>query len=156
MLRSIVLTVALLVGAAFAFAQEDTAQQKGSSGAGETITLRGYVVDAMCAQGIVKKGNTMERAAAHTKECALQDNCASSGYGVFSDGKYVKFDSHGDEMAQDLVQKTEKDKGIAVEVTGKMEGDKLAVASMKETTLDNTQGGNKAGVKEGAVEDQQH
>ncbi len=152
MYRSIVLTLAMFVGAAFASAQ-DTASQKGSS-AGESVTLRGYVVDAMCARGIAKKDKVMDRAAAHTRECALEDNCAASGYGVFSDGKYIKFDSHGDEMAQDLVQKSEKDKGLAVEVTGKMEGDRLAVASINETAMDNTKDGNKADAKEGAVEDQ--
>lgn len=157
MLRSIVVTLALLVGASFGYAQEtqDTTSQKRSS-AGETVSMSGYVVDAMCAQGIVKKGNVMERAAAHTKECALQDNCAASGYGIFSDGKYIKFDAHGDELAQDLVQKTEKDKAISVQVTGKMDGDKLAVATLKEATLEKSQGGNKADVKEGAVEDHQH
>ncbi len=151
--RIIVVTLALLVGAALSYAQ-DTTNQKGSS-AGEAVTLSGYVVDAMCAQGIVKKGNVMERAAGHTKECALEDNCVASGYGVFSDGKYIKFDGHGDEMAQDLVQKSQKDKGITVEVTGTMEGDRLAVASIKEAPQDDTQSGHKADVKEGAGEDQQ-
>lgn len=157
MYRSIIVTLALLVGVAFGYAQEkqDTKSQKGMS-AGETVTLSGYVVDAMCAQGMVKKGNVMERAAKHTKECALEDNCAASGFGIMSDGKYIKFDSHGNELAQNLLQKTEKDTALAVQVTGKMEGDKLAVASLKETTLNNkTQGGDKANVKEGAVEDQQ-
>jgi hypothetical protein len=88
---------------------------------------------------MVKKGKVMERAAAHTKECALEDNCATSGYGVFSDGKYIKFDAHGDEIAQDLIQKTETQKGITVEVTGTIEGDRLAVASIKETEMNDTQ-----------------
>ena len=153
MRRNVVVVLALLVGAGFVFAQ-DTKSQQGTA-SGETVTLRGYVVDAMCASGMVKKGKVMERAAAHTKECALEDQCAASGFGIFSDGKYVKFDSHGDEIAQDLVQKTEKDKGIAVEVTGTMEGNQLAVASIKETTMDNTQDGDKADVEEGAVEGQQ-
>ena len=154
-MRSIIVALALLVGSLVAYAQDDSTSQKGMS-TGEATTLTGYVVDAMCGKGISKKDNVMQRAAAHTKECALQDNCSASGYGVFSDGKYIKFDAHGDELAQDLVQKTEKDKGIAVEVTGKMEGDKFAVASIKETTLDKPQGGGKADVKEGAVEDQKH
>ena len=105
MYRGIVVALVLLVGVALASAQEETRSQKGSS-SGETVTLRGYVVDAMCAQGIMKKGNVMERAAAHTKECALEESCAASGYGIFSDGKYIKFDSHGDEMAQNFLQES--------------------------------------------------
>jgi len=143
--RSIVLTLALLVGAVVVHAQDTSSRQGSSSGA--TVSLSGFVVDAMCGQGIVKKGNVMERAAAHTKECALEDNCSTSGYGVFSNGKYIKFDAHGNELAQDLLQKTEKDKGLSVQVTGKMEGDRLAVASLTETKLDETQGGDKADVK---------
>jgi hypothetical protein len=156
MLRNIAVTVAMLVGVAFGYAQDmrDTTSQKGMA-TDETVTLSGYVVDAMCAQGMVKKGNVMERAAKHTKECALEDDCSASGYGIMTGGKYVKFDSHGDELAQNLLQKTEKDSAIAVHVSGKMVGNKLAVASLKETTLDKTQGGNKADVKEGAVEGQQ-
>jgi hypothetical protein len=157
--RRFVMIVALFILAALGYAQEmqNTASPEGTS-TGKAETLTGYVVDAMCAKGIVKKGGkVMERAAAHTKECALEKDCAASGYGVFSDGKYIKFDKHGDEMAQNLVQKTDKEKAIAVEVTGKMEGNRFAVASMKETTLGKTQGGegDKADVKEGAVEDQQ-
>ena len=55
----------------------------------------GYVVDAMCAKTILKKDNIMERAAKHTKDCALEDACSATGYGLFYDNKYYKFDEAG-------------------------------------------------------------
>jgi hypothetical protein len=94
--------------------------------------LSGYVVDAMCAQGMLKKSDPMAKAAAHTKSCALEDDCAASGFGVFSDGKYYKFDEKGDTMAKDLIEKTSTEKGIMVDVTGSMKGDRLVVASVTE------------------------
>jgi hypothetical protein len=99
---------------------------------GEATTLQGYVVDQMCAKMMMKKENTMKKAAAHTKACALEEECAASGYGVFSEGKWYKFDEEGDEKAFSLIENTENEKAIMVEVTGKMKGDELIVASIKE------------------------
>jgi len=95
-------------------------------------TMKGYVVDQMCAKGMAKKENMMEKAAAHTKECALEENCAESGYGLFSDGKYYPFDETGSEKAHELIEKTSKKKEIMVEVSGTLDGTTLAVADIKE------------------------
>jgi hypothetical protein len=103
---------------------------------GEKKTLTGYVVDAMCAKGMAKSDNPMEKAAKHTKGCALEEGCAASGFGVFSDGKYTKFDDAGDAMAKDLIIKSKTEKGMMVEVTGEMMGEKLAVSSIKEHMAD--------------------
>lgn len=96
----------------------------------------GYVVDAMCAKTMVKKSNPMERAAKHTTDCALEESCASSGYGLFYDGKYYKFDDEGDKKAKDVIEKSTTEKGLMVDVTGKMEGDKIMVASIAEMKMD--------------------
>jgi len=151
--RTFVVVLALVVGTALALAHDAPGQKGTASGATETV--HGYVVDAMCAQGIIKKGNVMERAAAHTRECALEDNCAASGYGIFSDGKYLKFDPHGDKVVQELLKKSMKAKGISVEVTGKMEGKQFAVASIKETTPESKSGGEKTEGKSGTMTNHQ-
>jgi hypothetical protein len=96
----------------------------------------GYVVDAMCAKGMMKKGNPTEKAAKHTKECALEEGCAASGFGLFYDGKYYKFDESGDKMAKDAIEKSTLEKGLMFDVTGKMEGDKIMVASISEMKMD--------------------
>ena len=98
----------------------------------EKIKLTGYVVDAMCAKGMAKKENPMEKASMHTKQCAMEEACAASGFGVFSDGKYHKFDKKGDELALALIKESKTEKGMMVEVEGMQKDDMLAVVSIKE------------------------
>lgn len=102
--------------------------------AGESLKMSGYVVDQMCAKGIAKKANPMEKAAGHTKECALEEACAASGYGIFTGGKWLKFDSAGSKMAKEAIEKSKREKGLMFEVTGTIDGDVLAVSGLKETS----------------------
>lgn len=97
-------------------------------------TLSGYVVDQMCAKGMAKKANAMEKAAAHTKQCALEESCSESGYGIFSDGKYYKFDEKGSATAKTLIEKSKRTKGLYFEASGKLGDGSLIVASLKEAT----------------------
>lgn len=98
----------------------------------KAVTLQGYVVDAMCAKGMAGKENTMAKAAAHTRACALEENCKASGFGLFSDGKWYKFDKAGDEKALAWMESTELEKGLLADVTGAMSGSLLAVSTLKE------------------------
>jgi hypothetical protein len=95
---------------------------------GKKATLTGHLVDQMCG-GDLKDA---AKAADHSKECALMDHCASSGYGIFADGKYVKFDAEGSKKAKALVEKTKKEKNITIVAEGTLDGDTLTVASLKE------------------------
>jgi hypothetical protein len=99
-------------------------------------SMHGYIVDAMCAKGMAKKDAPMEAAAKHSKECALEEGCASSGYGLFSEGKWYKFDEAGDKMTKELIESSKTEKGIMADVTGEMKGDKLAVTSIKEAKME--------------------
>ena len=119
-----------LVVTSLSLAQEKTDAPKATS---DVVTLKGYVVDQMCAKGMAKKGNPMMKAMGHTKECALEDACAASGFGIFSDGKWVKFDADGDKLAKASIEKSKREKGLYFEVSGKMDGEKLAVSSLKES-----------------------
>jgi hypothetical protein len=124
MKRTALFVVVSLALSSLALAQEAKKESKSS--------MTGYVVDAMCAKGMAKKESPMEAAAKHTKDCALEEGCAASGYGVFSDGKWYKFDENGDKLAKDLIEKSKTEKGLMIEVTGEMKGDKLAVATINE------------------------
>jgi hypothetical protein len=139
MKRAVSLLASLMVVAAIGLAQEKKMEEKKEAAAakeeGKSVTMKGYVVDAMCAKGIAKKENMMEKAAAHTKECALEEACSATGYGLFSEGKWFKFDDAGDKQAKAMIEKSKAEKGLAFEVTGKLEGDKFAVASLKETKI---------------------
>jgi hypothetical protein len=127
--------VALLCVSMVGFAQDKKSEVKKEAKA-EVTKLHGYVVDQMCAKGMAKKGNPMERAAKHTKECALEEACAASGFGLFyGDNKWVKFDENGDKLAKAMFEKSKKDKDFMVDVTGEAKGDRFAVASLTESMM---------------------
>lgn len=92
----------------------------------------GYVVDKMCAVGMVKKGPkiAMEKAMKHTKACALEDDCAASGFGLVMDGKFFKFDEKGDKLAAEYLDKTTKKRDLLVDVKGTLKGEVIDVASI--------------------------
>lgn len=109
-----------------------------TAGAAQTpqlVTLTGYVVDAMCGRSIAKRGNPMERAARHTRDCSLDEGCAASGYGIFAEGQWYKFDPPGDGLAKAAIEKSARKDSLAFEVTGSALGGEFAVASVKEISL---------------------
>jgi hypothetical protein len=66
---------------------------------------------------------------AHERTCALR--CAANGYGVWTaDGKYLKFDGAGNEKAKALLEASDRKDHLRVDVSGKLEGDALAVTSI--------------------------
>jgi hypothetical protein len=103
-----------------------------SSAKAPTTKMTGYVVDASCAKDMAESPSPMDSAAAHTKKCALQEMCQASGYGLFSDGKWYKFDTNGDAKATAFIKKTTKKDHLMVDVTGTMEDGKLTLASINE------------------------
>lgn len=100
---------------------------------GQTTTLSGYLVDAMCARGMAKRPETaMSKAARHTSACALEDGCAQSGFGVFSDGTWYKFDGEGDRQALALLKQTKTKRGVMVVAAGTPAGERFAVTALSE------------------------
>ncbi len=97
-----------------------------------SVTLTGHIVDKACSARFTSKDNPQQASAGHTKNCALMDGCAKSGFGIFADGKYVEFDEKGTAMAKAALEKSTKDKGATFKVTGKMMDGKLAVESVSE------------------------
>ena len=97
-------------------------------------TMKGYLVDKMCAVGMAKKApdEAMAKAEKHTKSCALEESCQESGFGLMSAGVWYKFDDNGDKQALALLNKTDKTSGIMVAVTGVHDGDVFKVTSIKE------------------------
>jgi hypothetical protein len=95
----------------------------------KSVTLTGHIVDKMCSTREAKKDAP---GAAMGKGCALSENCAKSGFGVFADGKYVEFDEKGNGLAKSALEKSSKDKGAKFKVTGKVADGKMAVESISE------------------------
>lgn len=132
-------TLAILV-AGFAVAQDkmekmDKTEKKAVKAEAKVEKVHGYVVDAMCAKGMAGKETTMKKASAHTRACALEEECAKSGYGVFSEGKWYKFDATGDAKAKEMIEKTSTEKGIMVDVTGSIQDGQIIVASLTESKM---------------------
>jgi len=94
----------LLFSAAFVASAQETKDKP------MTHSMKGYLVDKMCATGMAKKApdEAMAKAAKHTKSCALEESCFDSGYGLMSEGKWYKFDDAGDKLALGWLKKTEK------------------------------------------------
>lgn len=107
------------------------AAQQAKSEAKEVV-LKGYLVDAMCGEAWARKGNGEEKAAKHSRACALNDHCSASGYGVFSGGKWTKFDAKGDQKAKAAIEKSAKERGHYFEIHGVIGGQMLQVVSLKE------------------------
>ncbi len=95
---------------------------------GKKVTLSGYLLDQMCGQEIKDPAKAKE----HTRECALMDHCAASGYGIYVDGKLLKFDKAGSQPARTLLENSKKEKEIEVIAEGTLSGNVLTVTSLKE------------------------
>jgi len=84
-------------------------------------TWTGNVVDVMC------KNNDL---AGHTKECAI--SCSKSGYGiVLADGKFIKFDEHGNAKALAALKASNKEKDLKAKVNGTLKDDVIQVESIR-------------------------
>jgi len=99
----------------------------------DKATLEGFIVDKACATGkVAKQADPQAAAANENKSCALMDACLKSGLGVYSGGKYYKFDEQGTKLAKAALEKSKKDKGAKFKVTGTVTGDKITVKGIEE------------------------
>src|SRR5262245_53929995 len=100
----------------------------------EKVKLTGYIADVMCASEHTKDSaeDAMKFASEHTKSCALMDECAKSGYGVFAEGKWYPFDAKGNELAKALIEKTKKKDHIKATVEGMNHDGKILVEKITE------------------------
>ena len=65
----------------------------------------------------------------HTKHCAMQ--CSKSGFGAVVDGKFIKFDKHGSELAADAIAKSDKTDNLRADVTGELKNGEIAVSALE-------------------------
>ena len=70
--------------------------------AGDTMTVKGDIIDNMCADG--NKDNLTEFVKSHTKGCALMPNCVASGYSLYVDGKLHKFDDASNKKIEEFLK----------------------------------------------------
>lgn len=83
------------------------------------------LMDASCAS----KAEKMKDPDAHARSCALQ--CAKGGYGAVVNGKFVKFDAKGNDLAKEALQKSDKKDHLRATVNGEMKDGEIHVSSLK-------------------------
>ncbi len=60
------------------------------------------------------------------------EGCVKSGYSlVTAEGKVLKLDAKGSQLALDLIKKTDRESNWAVAVNGSVAGDTLTVSSIQ-------------------------
>jgi hypothetical protein len=121
--------------AAFSLMAQGKTEKKDATG---EKMFKGYLADKMCGAGFTKTGDAKvatTKAKKHTKDCALEENCKASGYGLVIGGKYHKFDATGDKLALDYLNKTKKENDLWVEVKGTADGDGINVASISDVKM---------------------
>ena len=111
----------------------------------KSYSMIGYLVDQNCGKRMVmddvKKSDA--KAAKHTKDCALDETCKASGFGIVTGGKFFMFDDAGNRKAFDYLNSTKKEDNIKVEVAGIMNGDNMSVESIKDFNSTGKKGGTK-------------
>jgi L-fucose isomerase-like protein len=65
----------------------------------------------------------------HPVSCALENE--ESGYGIIVDGKFLRFDDHGNRQARLLLKATQKGSNLKVRVGGHFEGELIKVSEME-------------------------
>jgi hypothetical protein len=83
------------------------------------------LMDAGCST----KKEAMAAPEKHTKHCAMQ--CSKSGYGAVVDGKFVKFDKHGSELAMDAIKASDKKDNLRADITGEMKDGEIVVSKLE-------------------------
>lgn len=113
------IALSMFLATTFAFAQAK----------GETVTLKGTIIDNMCAGQQTPK--TMpEFIKTHKKECALMDACIKSGYSLVVGDKLYRFDSESSGKILNFLKRD--DSKLNVEVVAKViEPMLLSVVSVK-------------------------
>ena len=101
----------------------------GARGSAQATEMKGHLMDIACSSHHATEAGYTEK---HDKKCLLMAGCVKSGYSlVTADKKVLNVDAKGNELALDLINKTEHDKDWKVTVNGTVTGDTIAVASIK-------------------------
>jgi hypothetical protein len=137
MKQIMVLMAVVAMLSATAIAQDERMNPQNQNPAlDQSQSWQGYLVDAKSAATIAKDpDNAMKKAAEYTRESALAADPAE-GFGIFVEGHWLKFDDTGNSQAEDLIKASEQKKGLMIAVTGTLNGDTIAVTSMREISTD--------------------
>jgi hypothetical protein len=95
----------------------------------DVATFEGHLLDAVCAKNHATETGYKEK---HEKTCSLMDVCVKSGFAlVTADNRVLTFDEKGNQLALDLIKKTEREKDWKVSVSGAISADTISVATLR-------------------------
>jgi hypothetical protein len=96
---------------------------------GHKVTLRGVLVDVACA---TERANDLAGLRAkHTRKCLQMPECDKSGFALLTaDDRVLRFDDAGNARARQLIAATERETQWQVTVSGRLDGDTLAVRKL--------------------------
>ena len=96
---------------------------------GKKVTLSGVLVDVSCATE--RAGDLDGLRIKHTKKCLQMPDCDKSGFALLTaDNKVIRFDEAGNQQARALIANTEKERDWQVKVSGRLDGEALAVKKL--------------------------
>ncbi len=121
MKKLVLIIMAVCLVAGFAFAAETQASA--------TITVKGDIIDNLCAGSQKTPADLAAFVKTHTKQCTLMPQCAASGYSIFSDGKLSKFDKESNAKIEEFLKQA--DSKLQVVVVAKKVGDELSLVSIE-------------------------
>jgi hypothetical protein len=84
----------------------------------ESRTWRGYLIDKQCAKTARADSRPLEVIKTHRTDCALRADCASAGFSIYSDDRWLDLDKHGNELAIKTLKASKRMAGCFVEVSG--------------------------------------
>lgn len=97
-----------------------------------TETLEGYVIDLGCVRKNPRE-DLLQRARTHTRDCALMGHCIESGYGIVSeDDELTVLDSAATHDVIDVVEDSDKERGIVLRVQRETTDDEIQTRSVEE------------------------
>lgn len=83
----------------------------------DTESVEGYVIDIACIRKN-PRGELLEKARTHSKECALMGHCVESGFGlVTKDDRLTLLDPKSTRKVVDVVEGSDTQQGIRLQVT---------------------------------------
>ena len=82
------------------------------------------LMDGYCATKAAK----MAKPDDHARSCAMK--CAQGGYGAVVNGKFVKFDKKGNELAKAALEKSDKKDHLRATVSGDLKDGVINVSSL--------------------------
>jgi hypothetical protein len=115
---------ALIVGVLLASAQDVSPYQR----------KVGFLIPSQCQpqEGAKKpEGPYDDWPAPHTTECALLEACIKSGYGLWAEDRFFRFDESGQEMALEYFRSTPRTSYHKVEILGNFGGAKVKVKKLR-------------------------